>query len=303
MKTFKITLTLIVILAIGTGIFFWFIGETSPDRVKAPENQFTAKIEQEIEKLKTKSAMSFCNGLYNEIELQINDFYKQGRFGNNQTENDQWKEDLEKSLYSVYAEKFVKQAKYVFSKPEWVNGDLTFIQNEKTKLSRSKFLESGSPVAQEFAKIQNILNKYNETNNFISNCNNFDYAGTALSDRFPIADIEAKIKHAASLLSNNLENEYVNKCSRLHHGLNQIPQILFNAHVRYLDNKIDYWSDMYSNYNSQSDYSNLLNRPIRAEIEDLDNEIYTVSNLELEYNRLLTKWSNDNTKAYNYNYN
>ena len=303
MKTLKISLALIVIASIGTGIFFWFIGKTAPDRVKAPENQFTARIEQEIEKLKTKSVMSFCKEIYNEIELQINDFYNQGRFGNNQTENDQWKEDLEKSLYSVYAEKFIKQAFYVFSKPEWVDGDLTFIQNEKNKLNRSRLLESGSPVAQEFAKIQNILNKYNEINNFISICNNFAYNGTALSDRFPIADVEAKINHAASLLSNNLENKYVNNCTRLHHGLNQIPQTLFNAHVRYLDNKIDYWSDMYSNYNSQSDYSNLLNRPIKTEIEDLDNEIYTVSNLELEYNRLLTKWSNDNTKAYNYNYN
>lgn len=303
MKTLKISLAIIVIVAIGAGIFFWLIGVKEPEKVKAPENLFTAKIEQEIEKLKAKSAMSFCKEFYNEIELQINDFYKQGRFGNNQLENDQWKENLEKTLYSVYADKFIKQAFYVFSKQDWEYGDLKFIQAEKNKLKKSKFLESDSPVAKEFAKIQNVLDKYNEIVRFISSCNSFAYSGNNLSDRFPIGEVQEKIKHATRLRNNNLENTYVNNCTRLHNGLREIPQSLFRKHIRYLDNKIDNWSDMYPNYISQSDYSNNLYKPIKSEIEGLDNDIYKVSNFENEYYRLIQKWSNDNTKAYNFNYN
>jgi len=99
-----------------------------------------------------------------------------------------------------------------------------------------------------------------------------------------------------------LENELVNNCTKLHNGLKEIPQYLFSAQVDYLEHKINNWSGLYSNYNSQSDYSNNLYKPLKAEIEALDNDIYNVSNFDSEYNRLLQKWSDDNTKAYKHKY-
>jgi hypothetical protein len=157
-------------------------------------------------------------------------------------------------------------------------------------------------VDKEFTKIQTIFDKYDEIVALISSCKGFAFSGTALSNRFPIADVQSKIARAADYRKNNLENGYVNNCIRLHDGLREIPQALFRAHVHYLDNKIDEWSEMYSNYNSHSDYVNNLNRPLKTEIDTLDNDIYNVSNFDSEYKRLSGKWSADNTKAYNYKY-
>ena len=309
MKIFKISLFVIVVAAIGAGIFFWIQNIKEPEKVKAPENQFTAKIEQEIEQLKAKPDNKFCKDFYIDVAYHINEFYKPvpptypyGRFGKTQSENDQWKENLESNLYSAYTEKFINQAKTVFRGSQWKPDDLRFIQAEKNELKKSKLLVAGSLVDKEFSSIQTALNKYNEIVSFISSCKGYGYSKTDLSVRFPIADVQTKISRAISLQQNRLENEFVNNCTRLHDGLKEIPKVLFKKHVWYLDNKISNWSDMYSNYNSQSDYSNNLYKPLKAEIETLENDIYNVSNFDSEYNRLLQKWSEDNTKAYQHRY-
>ncbi|GAP71384.1 hypothetical protein SAMD00024442_11_48 [Candidatus Symbiothrix dinenymphae] len=299
-----IILVAAVAVAAAIGVIMWITSLDKAKETALPKNQFTAKIEQEIEQFSRKPDSKFCKDYYSEVAYHINDFYKQNRFGNNQSENDQWKENLEKNLYSTYSDKFIKQAFTVFRGSEWKSADLKFIQAEKNDLKKSQLLVAGSPVDKEFTKIQTALNKYNEIVGFISSCKDLSYSGSSLSDRFPIADVQSKIRYAVSLQQNRLENDFVNNCSRLHDGLKSIPQSLFREHVRYLDNKINNWSGLYSNYNSQSDYSNNLYKPLKSEIEalDKDKDIYNVSNFDSEYKRLSDKWSADNTKAYNYSY-
>lgn len=302
MKSIKISIVAIAIVVIGIAIIFNTQSTDTPEEVKASQNQFTAKIEQKIDSLKMKPDNKFCANYYNEIAFEINEFYRLDRFGKNQLENDQWKENLEKDLYAAYVEKFIKQAITVFRGSDWTSENLKFIQTEKNKLKKSKLLVIGSPVDKDFTIIQTSLDKYNEIVSFISSCKDFSFTETDLSARFPIDVIQSKISRAESLIQNHLENEFVNNCIRLHDGLKGIPESLFRAHVSYLDNKINNWSGMYLNYNSQSDYSNSLYKPLKAEIETLDNDIYNVSNFDSEYERLLKKWSDDNNKAYNYKY-
>jgi hypothetical protein len=309
MKALKISLVVFVVAAICVGIFFGNQSIPPPDNEGNAENQFTRKIENSIKQLKAKPDSKFCKDFYIKVASDINDFYKPspprdpyGRFGKTQSENDQWKENLENNLYAAYADKFIKQAKTVFRGSEWKPDDLKFIQAEKNELKKSKLLVAGSTVDKELTTFQTALNKYNEIVSFISSCKGFGYSGTALSDRFPVADVQSKILRATTLRKNHLENEFVNHCTRLHDGLKEIPQVLFKKHVWYLDNKINNWSGLYSNYNSQKDYSNNLYKPLKAEIDLLNYDIYQVSNFDSEYDRLLQKWSADNIKAYNFKY-
>jgi len=308
MKTLKISLVVIVLAAIATGIFYGRQRIDPPPIINPNKNLFTNKIEEQIEQLKAKPDNKFCKDYYNEVAYHINEFYKPappnypyGRFGDTQSENDKTKKNLESNLYSAYTAKFIKQAKYVFRHSEWKQENLKFIQEEKNELKRSKFLVPGSNVDKEFSDIQIVLNKYNEIVSFISSCKNFSYSGTAISDRFPITEVQNKNKYATNLLKNKLDHILVNNCARLHNDLKEIPQILFRAHVRYLDNKISHWSNMYSHFNSQSDYANNLYRPLKAEIYELDIEIYSkFSNFTSEFNRLLRKLEFDSQNAYTY---
>lgn len=309
MKTLKISLAVLVVAAMGTGVFFWLQSINEPKVIKPPVNPFTIKIEQEIEQLKAKPNNRFCKDFYNEVAYHINEFYKPlqptytyGRFGKTQLENNQWKENLESNLYSAYAEKFIQQAFYVLRGNEWRPEDLRFIQAEKNLLQRSKLLVSGSPVDNDFKTIQSALNKYNEIESFISSCRSYSYSVTDMAARFPITDVQKKISRATSLRNNRLGNEYVNNCTRLHNGLKEIPLLLFRVHVRYLDNKIIQWSNMYPNYNTHRDYVNNLFTPLKQEIDALDNEIYNVAIFDNEYQRLLNKWRDDNVKAFSHEF-
>lgn len=309
MKALKIILAAIVLGAI---IFFVILSLATTNKLKeipAAKNQFTERIEKEIDSLGKLPDSKFCKDTYDNVMFLIDDYFKPhppqypyGRLGNTQLENDQWKENLTKNLYSAYADKFIRQAFYVFRYTEWKIEDLQFIRSEYQILRKSNLLKNGSPVDKKFTEIQTVFSKYDEIAGFISTSNGFSYSAFGLSDRFPISEVQGKISRATTFQNNHLENEFVNSCKRLHDGLKEIPQTLFRAHVRYLDNKVSKWSDLYSNYKSQSDYVNNLYSPLKSEIESLDNDTYKVENFDGEYKRVSDKWSADNTKAYTYSY-
>jgi len=309
MNKLKITLFVMVLTAIVAGIYCWIDKIKIPEDPKPPTNQFTQRIEDSIEALKTKPINEFCAPYYNQVTSDINMFSKPlakthpfGRFGNSPLENDTWEKNLLKNLYSAYTDKFIQQTKFVFSNPVWNATDLAFIQSEVTKLKSSSFLVHGSRDYNEFVSIQAALNKYKVIASFIWSCKAYSYSKTGLSDRFPIADVHGKIKYAAGLRGAGLENEYVNNCIKLHNDLKDIPQTLFNKHVKYLDGKINYWSDKHSHYSSTLDYNENLHNHIRAEIKEMDNNIYKVSIFNNEYQKLLTKWTADYSKAYVFKY-
>jgi hypothetical protein len=301
MKTLKISLATIIGIAICVTIYFWIQKVQSPKEIKPPVNQFTEKVEKEISNLEAKSNDQFYRKELEEIKFLIKVYHKDNRFGNT-SENNQWKEILEKNLYSVYADKFVKRTQMIFSGSEWNPDDIRSIQSEKIFLKESKKIDVGSPIDNEFSNIQVTLNQYYKIVSFISSCKGFKFLETSLSERFPIDEVQNKISQAQMLLQTELGNEYVYNCTRLHEELKEIPQILFQAHVNYLNRKIDYWSETYKQYRSQADYSNNLYKPLKSEIDLLDNEMYNQSSVEREYYRLTQKWSSDNTKAYNYKY-
>ncbi len=236
MKKIKIVLTILVVALICLGIFLGIQRIEPIEEEKPPENQFIQKIEQDIAEIRSKSDNKFCGDYYREVSHRINEFSKPlppsfpyGRYGSTKLENDQWKEDLEKTLYSVYAEKFIKQAKSVFRGSAWRKEDLKFIQSEKSMLKKSKWLMAESPIDKDFTTIQTTLNKYYEVVNLISSCNNYNFLSTELSVRFPIGDVQSKISRASILQQNRLENAYVNNCIRLHEGLKEVPEKLFLA--------------------------------------------------------------------------
>jgi hypothetical protein len=309
MKAIKISLAVIVVAVIGFFVIRSLVTTGEVKQIGVPPNPFTERIEQEIDSLGKLSDNRFCKEFYSEVGYHIDEWYKPfppkypyGRFGNTQSENDQWKENLSKNLYSTYAGKFIKQAFVVFRGSEWEIEKMKFIRNEYQTLQKSKWLEKDSYVDNEFDKIQTVFAKYDELAGFISSCKGFSYSSSSLSSHFPVADVASKISRAATYRNNGLENEYVNNCTRLHDGLKGVPQALFKAHVKYLDRKIKQWSGLYPNFNSHIDYTNNLYKPLKSEIDALNNDTYNVSNFGKEYNRLSKNWSADNVKAYKHKY-
>lgn len=298
MKAIKISLITAGIFIMLFGIYKWYESITPPQSPISAKNQFILKIEEEIHELSRLPENEFAKEQYSEINYLIGEYHKEGRLGKNPLENDQEKENLSKRLYSTYADKFINQAFYVFNRSNWEFKNLTFIRNEINVLQSSLLLEANSPVNQKFTEIQRIFMKYDEIVKLISVSKSFSFSDTDLTSRFPIEDVNEKLSQVKSYQLNRLGNSYVNNCSRLHSELNEVSEVLFRANTRYLDNKIDAWSGMYTNYNSQKTYADNLYMQLASEIEELDNDIYKSSNFDFEYSRLKRKWQADAQKAY-----
>lgn len=299
MKTRKIILFLTVVSVIALLVWGWRVVLAPLPVIKPPTNQFTARIEHEIDSLRKAHINVFCQQFYLDIQYRINEYHKQGFLGKTVKDNTQWRDILSKNLYSAYAPKFAEQALYLFNGPEWAIPDLNFIRREVTTLQNSSYLEAGSSVDKSFKNIRTILSKYDEIAGFISSCRNFAYSHYAIADHFPVDEVSNKIQRSKIYLSKKLENSYVNNCIRLKDGLHGTPQNLFDKHISYLRSKIQQHSGKYSDYEFQSEYANTISTPLRSQIEEIDRNIYGISSniFESNYQSLETLLAADNKNA------
>jgi hypothetical protein len=300
MKIVKIFLAIAVIAIIGFFIRKWLVDIDKPPEIPPKFNQSTKNIHNKIISLKQMPANVFCQKFYNDIQYLIIDNYKLGLLGESVNDNKEWKEIFSKNLYSAYAPKFVEQAMFVFSRSEWDYDDLKFIRSEVNALTQSSYLDPSSPVANSFSSISTILAKYDDITGFISTCNGYSYSNFDLNSSFP--DVSDKILKSRAYLANNLDNQYVNNCTRLKDGLQKIPKNLFDKHVSYLNGKINNHGGRYAEFNYQSDYSRIIYTPLKNQIDGLDKETYGISvNLfDSGYNSLDNLLSTYNRKATDY---
>ncbi|ESU22619.1 hypothetical protein FEDK69T_18750 [Flavobacterium enshiense DK69] len=300
------------VVVVGLIALFVYKSSVSTEKrglLAAPKNQFTERIEKEITELSKLPDNKFCKDTYDGVKFIIDDYYKPhppqhpyGRLGKTQLENDQLKENFSKNLYSVYADKFIKQAFYVFGSSEWKIENIAFIRSECLELRKSNFLEKGSPVDKSFSKIQQILLKYDEINNFIETSNNFSSLDANLSSKFPFADLKIKISRIDTYKRNKLDNIYVNKCARLHNKLDSTKRNLVDTYLKYLEVKISKWMGFYYQFkfSTFNEYNNMIYDPLKTELDDFANNCnyYHYSYDSNRYNALQLKLKYDRQGAY-----
>jgi hypothetical protein len=306
MKAIKIILAVAVVAAIGFFVREWLVAIDKPKDVSPPQNQFTARIESEIDLLKEKPANVFCSKFYEAILYHIIDYHKQGFLGNSGNDNNEWRNILSKSAYDAYAEKFAEQAMYVFNGSSWEINKIDFIRSEVKTLQAVKDqdgqyrLDASGSVGASFKTICDILAKHDEIAGFISTCNNFSCSNYSLMYFFP--DVSDKVQKSRAYLANNLGNSYANNCTRLKDDLRTIPQTLLNKHAAYLRAKIRQnggkYTDRQHNF-YQSDYSNNIYMPLRYQIESINSDVYGID-VETAQDKLLNLLSAYNKRANKY---
>ena len=191
----------------------------------------------------------------------------------------------------------------VFGGSSWEIDKMKFIRDELKELQNSAYLEQSSPVGTSFKTIRDILAKYDEVVGFINASNNYSYSYYGLSDRFP--DVSDKVQKSRKYYANT-GNIYVNNCTRLKDNLSKIPQTLFSKHIDYLHSKISKYAYTYKDYKDrgQVEYNEEIYKPLSMEINELNNDIYNVSNFDNKKReiRQLLNYINDND-VYNFFFN
>ena len=266
MKAVKVIL-LIGFLALIGFLIYSMVGEggiSGPGLIGDEKNQFIEEIDRKIDSLANQPESTFSHQIYEDIHYRITDFANQQHFGQTESENNQVSESLHKTLYSTYAPKFVAQAKYVFSRSEWKVEELNLIRAEMRELSNSPYLESRSDMSNSFAELRSILAKYDEISAFVISCKNFSVPVQQLDNQFP--DVTDKIQRSEQYLSANLENAYVNNCTRLKEDLRNVRQYLSDNNYNYLLEKIHYHGGRYTEFSKTSDFQNAITRKLKNEV-------------------------------------
>ena len=305
MKTVKITLAVIVVAAIIVAAVMGYYNITVVPPIEIEIDQSIKIIEDKIDTLKKMPESSFCKKFHDEIKYYIDDDYTNNKLGKTQSENDQLQKNLSSNLYVAYTDKFIKQAFYVFIDSQWDEIKLNFIRTEYQALQKdgnqSGMLEKNTETDEKLNEIKNIIEKYDEITNFTNSCKAFSFEEYEnIESTFPISTIESDITRSVAYLNNNLENNYVNICERLKTSLRDVPMILFESHVKYLDSKINHSIGKYIDYKLQREYSKYIYTPLSNEIEQLDNSIYNIDmdSFYAEYNKLKDKLKLEGEKAY-----
>jgi hypothetical protein len=314
MKAVKIILAIVVVALIGIFVTKWLIHIAPADDPDIPKNLYTNRIESEIDSLKKIPENKFCNDYYLKVQASIAEYYKSGSLGltsykdgsiwkekKDDNLNNQWNEILCKNLYSAYAPKFIKQAMYVFKRSEWKDNDLEFIRSEVKNLKSSAYLGS-TGVVTSLDEINTILAKYDEVNNFIKSCNGYTYSNYDLHSTFP--DVSDKIQRSRAYITNNLDNSFVNNCTRLKEELQTIPYVLFEKHLNYLIKKIHANGAKYtdSEFDKQREYDSAIYTPLRNQVDALNNDVYGVGDniFSNGYNSVYKLLSDYNHDAFNH---
>jgi hypothetical protein len=300
MKIVKISLVIVVI-----GIISFFVikslNGSSEKQIEPPkEKNSVPDIENEINNISRLTVNRFCKQEYNLVKYHIDQKYQSKLLGKNDYENKQSKERLSKDLFFTYIEKFINQAYYVFNNSEWKREDIAFIRNECTILRNSDFMEEGSQVDNKCARIQLILSKYDEINNFVATTRYSSFADTSLQSNFPFSDIKVKITRIDSYKRNNLDNVYVNNCIRLHNELNNNKKNLINSYLTYLETKITRWNGKYKQFQftSFNEYQNIIYNPLRKELDNFKTNCNNYNYNNNRYVNILNRLNSDRKEAY-----
>jgi hypothetical protein len=313
MKFVKITLVLAFV-----GLIFWFVtksllsvGVIDPPLHKPGSEYLSYRedIEKEISTLKAIPDTVFYEDIYRNIKYKIDEFYTPhppqypyGRFGKTQADNDLFHNIFSKNLFAIYIDKFIKNSFIVFSKPVWDTNDIVFIREEIQELMNSPMLSEGT-IRDSLISLQQILGKYYEINNFLSQARISlpeIEVRNSLKYTFPFNDLKNKIDRIDSYKSNRLGNSYVNNNIELHSKLSRKKKSLIRDYRRYIQTKLNSWKGTYVNYPNFNIYRDMAHKKLEKEIKDFkrncEQNEYNY-NIE-EYTTLLTLLEEELNLAY-----
>jgi len=304
MKRFKI---IFITSAISIMIYFsyvnFFTGADLPDPT-GPEHSKFDFLENEIELLKNSSENTFSVSLLNTIKFKIDIFYNNPKFSNNATVNNNWRNYFIKKLFIVYANKFLKQAEFIFNNSTWSTNDILTIRTELQRILSTHYFIQGTPIHNSLLKINNTLTKYDEINNFINSCLSYNPSLTLdpLVDPFPINEIKNKLLRVRSLQNNRLENKFVNNCERLHNQLNAIHNNYLLMHFNFLRTKFneDGNQQYIENETTQRSYNIKYLTPDQNALNEFNYELYQVNDYQSKREVLYRILQENDSRSHNH---
>lgn len=305
MKFIKFLLVIVVLVPIGYFVFISIEREKSlqiEPIVFKESDKNVEDIRREISSLRNLSSERISTLSFESIQNKIDENHKAKLFSQKERDNDNYRLNLSKDLFSAYALHFVEYCRRKFKSGTCLDSDFRQIQSEALKLSRSTYLEKGAELDVELKTIQATVSKYFEIRNFINSCNNYSFIYYGMDIIYPVDEDLVKVERARAYIDKKMENVFLNNCANLKSMVSEIPVNLFNAHFEYLNNKIQKNLNRFNEFKYQSEYSNSVYSPLKRQIDLLYADAYNMreEDIDFKYQQLEILLNTDNKKAIEY---
>lgn len=257
MKEIKITIALMAFVLLSWGAYSFFVQSPPPPKTLTAPNTFVKEITHKIDEIGKSPLNEFCDNTYKTIKYDIDVYSKAGKI------DASWEENLLKNLEYAYTSVFIKQAFNVFAGSEWEPSKLSIIRSESRRLMSSYHIKDKT----ELQKLQKVLSQYDELSSFITKANSFaeDVFVNSYDQTFDITTTKSFIKKALAL---SKVTGHVSKCIRLKSQLANVPNLMYNKHLYYLINKVDFCTGEYTKFTNYNSYFSTIYKPIFAEFEE-----------------------------------
>jgi hypothetical protein len=263
-KILKILLPIITLILLGLTVYFFYTKE--PAKIIEPKapNTFIKEINLKIEKLNSSSRRAFCVTKYATIKNDIFIYTKEDKIDLT------YKNVLLQKLDSTYAKVFIAQAYNVLDGNLWESHKMDSIRTEVRYLLHSRYI----PRNNRLIEINAIVTQYDEINIFISNAISVPTSVTRVDQKFNFNASQQNIK-----IANNYRNlkVYLRHCNRLQAQLQNIPRVLYDKHLSFLTNKVNFCIGRYTLMTYYADYFENIYKPIQADLQFLSDNYSTYS--------------------------
>lgn len=319
-KAMKTLLKILLPLAVVGIVYFVIIKPTNvttppttpKDISSPPSGQCSTLVETEIKSFSARDSGSTYGedrGFYQKIKDHIGDCHEKHYFSKFTSVSKDCRDTLTGKLVDVYRDKFVRHASSMFENSECEINDLKSIRSEYQELRRELRKKGGSVLSETdslFAKIHDIIQVYDAVDSMINACR--DFSAQTGAD-FPMDSVKNVIETAKKYkdMTFNFGNKFVGLCERTKDTLEEIPRILFDKHVAFLDKKIDASSETYGGFDVWREYYDTVLRDVRNEINALYmHRVKYVNNgvdpddFRRKYNELKARWDEEYAGSVNY---
>lgn len=220
-------------------------------------NEYFIRIDDHIKKMTRLNTKSFSKEDYDYINESINDNKTKGRISANEVQI------LSNNLFSVYADKFKNYAEAFFKKDSWSTMEIGFIRSEIKRLYAEPYMENRTM----FSNIENILSDYDEALEFIAEVKTYKYIPEDINDVDIYKDFSAVADKRDEITSKSTLKNNEDLIEKIHFNLNKN---YFDAHLNYLEYKVDNFAVLYRDFRSFSEYKDSVLDLIKKEIENFE---------------------------------
>lgn len=273
MNTLKSLIIGVVTLAIGSLIFLWAMASS----VKKVEftNCDNCQNEQLLDNLKVIINTAEYSGMdideYLSIQYLINEYERQDIFSIADSTKNIAKADSNKNKHaSDFVEKFVVESKKELGSTVWNSIKISKISRKISDISRYNIITSDSFYRQDIDEFKTAISDYYLIERFIKSCKTYNHPlGSDIKDEFPINRLKTSWETDARKFKSR---KYVKNIDSFKKDLNNIVEFVFNAHYRYLENKINKYNQDYKYFpkHDLNGYDDLILTPLANQIEKIE---------------------------------